>query len=155
MDRVALFSSVFLILGLCLGTDANASDVADVSAVPPAIPRGPDEVPARIENNAAPKETTFDWPGLEEFLAPWTNWKDRLSEEQSFRLGVDYQPVMQWSDNSAGEDSAAGGIFRAFSSWDMWNKAKPSRTGTLDVRIEHRHKIGGVIDDFDSLHIIT
>ena len=136
-----------LVLGLGPWTGVSAQESADseTAASAPVIPRGPNEVEGRIQEQAA-RQDQFDLPGVDQFLRPWTDWKGRVAEEQNFRLGLDYQPVSQWSDNSDGaEDSAFGGIFRAFSSWDMWNTDNPSRTGTLDVRLEHRHKIGSDI----------
>lgn len=123
-----------------LAGQETAQDKANLG--PNAIPRGPDDVSARIETDTKPKEVAFDFPGIDQFLKPWTDWKARVAEQYGLRLGFDYQPVVQWSNNTAGEDSAAGGIFRAFSSWDIWGRENPSRTGTFDLRIEHRHKIG-------------
>ena len=148
LDRVGSFASaVILALALVIfpWSAALAEDQdADQGNTPATrvIPRGPGEVPARIEADARPKDVSFDFPGVDQFLQPWTDWKSDLAENQKLRLGLDYQPVAQWSNNDIGEDSAAGGIFRAFSTWDMWGKDQPSRTGTLDVRVEHRHKIG-------------
>ena len=96
-----------LVLGLCPGTGANAQD--EEAASERVIPRGPGEVPARIQADTRPKDVTFDWPGVDNFLKPWTDWKGRVAEEHKFRLGFDYQPVSQWSDNSENEDSAFGG----------------------------------------------
>ena len=133
-----------LVLGLgpWTGVAAQKSESAQAEPSAPVIPRGPGEVPARIQADSKPKDVTFDWPGIDNFLKPWTDWKGRIVEEHKFRLGFDYQPVSQWSDNSENEDSAFGGIFRAFTTWDVWGKNNPARTGTLDIRGEHRHKIG-------------
>ena len=111
--------AVVLVLVLCPGTGANAQD-EQAAASERVIPRGPGEVPARIQADTKPKDVTFDWPGVDNFLKPWTDWKGRVAEEHKFRLGFDYQPVSQWSDNSENEDSAFGGIFRAFTTWDVW-----------------------------------
>ena len=138
---------VALILVPSPWTNAYAEEPETPKSVEPgaaqrSIPRGPLEVPARIEADSRPKQATFDLSALDPFLQPWNDWKARIAEEHGFRLGFDYQPVSQWSNNTLGDDSAAGGIFRAFATWDMWSKDNPSRTGTLDLRIEHRHRLG-------------
>ncbi|MGI9200945.1 MAG: carbohydrate porin, partial [Woeseiaceae bacterium] len=143
-----------LALGLTSGASISAqetesaADEAEESATEESVPTislGPDDVSTRIESDSLPPEVAYDLAGSDKFFEPWSNWKGALAEEELFRLGMDYQPLMQWSDNSEGEDSAAGGIFRVFSSWDIWGTDNPSRTGTLDVRLEHRHKIGSDI----------
>ena len=120
-----------------LAQDKPAQDRAPVAT----LPRGPLDVPAQIESDSRQKKATFDLAGFDEFISPWMDWKTRLSDEQGLQLGVDYQPVVQWSDNTEGDDSAFGGIFRASGYWKFLNKDKPAREGALDVRIEHRHRI--------------
>lgn len=106
------------------------------------IPRGPNEVSARIEADNEPKETTFDFPGIDRALEPWNDWKSRIAEDKGVRLGFDYNFATQGANNEAGEDSATGGIFRAYISWDLWERTDKSRTGTLDIRVENRHRVG-------------
>lgn len=106
------------------------------------IPRGPDDVSSRVEEMGRPKEPTFDFAGIDRSLEPLMNWKSGLVEN-GFRLGFDYNFLGQSANNTVGADSAVGGIFRGYFSWDLWNRANPSRTGTLDVRVENRHAIGG------------
>jgi porin len=146
VGMIALICMVVLVLKLWPFTWAYAetpeTKQEKTNLGPNAIPRGPTEVPARIEEDTRPKEATFDFPGVDRFLKPWTDWKARVAKEHGFRLGFDYQPVAQWSNNTVGEDFAAGGIFRGFSSWDIWARDNPSRTGTLDVRVENRHRLG-------------
>ena len=142
----ALAGMIVLAFGLCplsfayaetSETKNNKTELEQKS-----IPRSPDDVSTRIQTDSQPKEATFDFPGIDRLFKPWDEWKARVAEEHGFRLGFDYQPVVQWSNNTTGEDSAVGGIFRGFFSWDMWIRDNPSRTGTLDVRVEHRHRIG-------------
>ena len=139
----------FLALGFSPGAGVAAQEAGEVEDAPATdgtngrlIPRGPGNVTARLEADSQEKETSFDFPGVDQFLEPWTNWKSRVGEEHKFRPGFDYQPVSQWSNNSEGENFAVGGIFRAFAAWDLWNRDNPSRSATLDVRVEHRHTIG-------------
>ena len=147
-SRVRAGTLTWIVVGLwsCTGAYAQQMEAAEDSAVatkdPHVIPRGPGEVTARLEADTKPKEATFDFPGVDRFLKPWTDWNARVAEEHKFRLGFDYQAVSQGANNTVGDDSATGGIFRAFATWDMWNKQKPSRMGTLDVRVEQRHTIG-------------
>ena len=109
----------------CGFTEAQEPD-ASVSEGDPAvasIPRGPDDVSMRLEAESAPKETAFDWPGFDQSLEPWTSWKGKVAEERGLRIGFDYQPVAQWGNNSVGDDSAVGGIFRAYLSAELWGRS--------------------------------
>jgi porin len=146
INRFAGLAIAALILGLYPWTGGYAEEQVaaqdKAGPGPNAIPRGPDDISTRIEADTRPQKVTFDFPGIDRFFKPWDDWKSRIAEEHGFRLGFDYQPAIQWANNSVGDDSAAGGIFRAFSSWDIWNRDNSSRKGTLDVRIEHRHRIG-------------
>ena len=134
--------SVLLFHGTMVQAEAQETTQEKTDMGSNAIPRGPDDVQTRIETDSQPKEVTFDFPAFDKFLKPWTDWKARIAEEHRFRLGFDYQPVGQWANNTVGDDSAIGGILRAFSSWDIWGKQNQSRTATLDARVEHRHRIG-------------
>jgi porin len=149
--KSAWSTGALAILGLGLGswsgvaaqeTETIEDTSTTVGSSDRVIPRGPGNVSARLEADSRQKETTFDFPGIDRFLTPWTDWKSRVGEEHKFRPGFDYQPVSQWSDNSEGEDSAVGGILRAFTTWDLWNRDNLTRSATLDVRVEHRHTIG-------------
>ena len=134
--------SVWLLTGTMAYAETQDPKQEKTDIRPNPILRGPDDVELRIEADSQPKEATFDFPAFDKFLKPWTDWKAHMAEKHRFRLGFDYQPVGQWANNTVGDDSAVGGILRGYSSWDIWGKDNPSRTGTFDVRVEHRHRIG-------------
>ena len=90
--------------------EEQATSKQNTEPEPNAIQRGPDDISTRIKADTRPKEVTFDFPGIDKFFKPWDDWKTRIAEEHNFRLGFDYQPAIQWSNNSIGNDSAAGGI---------------------------------------------
>ncbi len=129
--------ALFLCGALCLGGVA----IAEESGAPK-IPRGPASVSSRLEEAARPREGTFDFPGIDRALKPWEDWKADMAKKYGFRLGFDYNFNTQRANNTVGETGATGGVFRAYASWDMWGRDDPTRTGTLDVRLESRHKIG-------------
>ena len=147
-EQVTILGMTLLSMGLApwAGAAGQENNEALAEEDPPAvvvIPRGPDEVAARVEESFQTKDATFDWESFDQFLGGWKTWKARQAEENKLRIGADYQVVSLWADNDFGEyDSSVGGIFRAFSSWDMWNRDDETRKGTLDVKIESRHAIG-------------
>ena len=123
----------------CASNAQNADEQATEVA---RIPTGPTTVTGTLEEIDASKESEFDFPAIDRALQPWLDWKARIAERYGFNLGFDYNFNSQWSNNTSGETDAVGGIFRAFFSWDLLNHSNPARKGTLDFRIENRHKFG-------------
>ena len=69
---------VALILVPSPWTNAYAEEPETPKSVEPgaakrSIPRGPLEVPARIEADSRPKQATFDLSALDPFLQPWND----------------------------------------------------------------------------------
>lgn len=118
---------------------------------------GPTTVSAQLEEDDEVKEPTFIFPEADKFFAPWFEWKKKFNSEQHFQLGTDYSALYQSASASlpGGESSAASGVFRLFGKWDIVNSGGKN-TGSLFVRVEHRHtlgteippsKLGGIFDN--------
>jgi porin len=102
---------------------------------------GPTSAEFILEENDRKKKPAFEFPAFDRFLAPWFDWKRRLSD-QGFALGVDYVALYQGADESlTEEDKAASGIFRVFTSWGLVNRDSEN-TGSLVLKVEHRHTLG-------------
>ncbi len=141
-SRIFTLLTLFTLTLLASPFELRAQDAGNTTDSAPVIPTAPTSVEGTLEELEAVREAEFDFPAIDSALKPWLDWKARLAERYGFNLGFDYSFNTQWSDNSVGETHATGGIFRAFFSWDLLNRHDPSRKGTLDFRVENRHRIG-------------
>ncbi len=64
-----------------------------------------------------------------------------MGEDYGFSFGFDYNALFQAASDSLGEDTAAGGVFRAYGSWTLVGKDSGD-TGTLVYKVENRHRLG-------------
>ena len=94
--------------------------------------------PTAVDNQIADDARTV--PALIEkrLLQPWFDWKSSLQKESGFSFGLDYIGLYLGANNSTGEDSASGGIFRFFGSWDLLGRDTPN-PGALLWKVEHRY----------------
>ena len=99
--------------------------------------------PSAVENQIADDEKPVPALIRERVLEPWFEWKESLQERTGFSFGLDYIGLYLGANNSEGEDSASGGIFRFFGSWDLVGGGTPN-TGALIWKVEHRHRYGDV-----------
>ena len=68
----------------------------------------------------------------------WDGWKKSLKEDHGFALSFDYTSVLLSANETFTDSTGAGGIARAFGSWDLWNEG----AGALIWKFEHRHAYG-------------
>ena len=95
---------------------------------------GPDAVENTIANDRSLDEELFRIDSLED----WFAFKDRLAKESGFSFGADYSAQGFLATDSAGDDSAAGGIARLFGSWELINRGE-ANSGAVVFKVEHRH----------------
>lgn len=69
------------------------------------------------------------------------SFKQRIEDDYGFSFGFDYSALYQASTNSPGEDSAAGGVFRAYGHWILVNRGK-NTAGMFVYKVENRHRLG-------------
>lgn len=111
------------------------------NASKPVLPGGSNDVGRLLDNGETPPEPAFVFPGLDQSLQPWFDFKERLNKDYGFRLGTDYQFVLQGATESLGENHAAGGAFRLFFDWTLTGRGTTT-PGTLVFKTENRHRLG-------------
>jgi len=78
------------------------------------------------------------------FAKGYFDWKDRIKKDHGVGIGGDYSTAYLKADNSMGEDSAFGGMYRFFGYWDAFSDEQ-GNSGALIWKIEHRHAYGSNI----------
>ena len=99
---------------------------------------GPSSVPGQVSSDREKKLTLFgDLVNLQAFY----DFKESLNRDHGITLGLDYNILYQYADPSAGESSAAGGVFRFYGGWAP-SGISASHPGSLVFKLEHRHRLG-------------
>ena len=75
------------------------------------------------------------------FARGYFDWKDRIDEENGVGFGGDYSFAWLGASESLGEDSAFGGMYRLFGTWEATSDDR-GNSGTLIWKVEHRHAYG-------------
>ena len=112
---------------------AEAPDQGNVS-----ILAGPSSVGGQLDKDREAKGASDPVPRLSE---RYFSFKNRVEEEYGFSFGFDYNALFQAASDSLGEDTAAGGVFRAYGQWTLVGKDSEN-TGTLTYKVENRHRLG-------------
>jgi porin len=99
---------------------------------------GPSSVPAQLNEDQEAKGAVAIRPDL---LDEYFGFKKRVEDAHGFSFGFDYNALFQEASDSLGEDTAAGGVFRAYGSWTLVGKDSGD-TGTLVYKVENRHRLG-------------
>jgi porin len=102
---------------------------------------GPSSTGAQLEENDEVREPLLRFPGIDKALKPWFDFKANLNKKHGFSFGFDYNALYQGVSDSLGEDTAAGGIFRAYGSWTLLGRDTGHR-GSLTWKVENRHRLG-------------
>ncbi|WOJ95560.1 carbohydrate porin [Congregibacter brevis] len=121
--------------GLAMGASATCIAAGDLSQL-----TGPEQVTSRLEIDA-------EVPGAlinSEWLGDYFAWKKTVKERTGLSFGGDYSNVFLSASDSLGEDSASGGMYRLFGSWDLTGDSA-TNGGSLVFKVEHRHAYGNDI----------
>ena len=102
---------------------------------------GPSSTGAQLEENDEVREPLLRFPGIDKALKPWFDFKANLNKKHGFSFAFDYNALYQGVSESLGEDTAAGGIFRAYGSWTLLGRDTGHR-GSLTWKVENRHRLG-------------
>ena len=104
---------------------------------------GPQTVGAQLFEAESVPPRNYLFPRLgTRYLDPWFEFKDQLSENHGFDLGVDYATLYQSASSSInGQRDAYAGTFRVFSKWHLVGRDS-ANVGSLVAKGEQRHKIG-------------
>ncbi len=108
---------------------------------------GPGSVGTQIEKDDQVKTPVYRFDTLQRLLKPYYEFKARLHKERGFSFGLDYTALYEAVSESRGEDQAASGIFRFFSTWTLLGRETPN-TGNLVFKVENRHRLGTEIAPF-------
>ncbi len=105
---------------------------------------GPDSTPSLLASGSQDKNDVLDT----DLLETWSDKKADLKERTGLDIGFDYNALGFTASSSLGEDSAGGGAFRFFGSWELTGRGTEN-SGSLVFKFEHRHKYGDVaLTDF-------
>ena len=109
---------------------------------------GPASVPAQLKSEQA-VGPNYRFPGFDQLLQPWLDIKNRLANEHRFVVGGDYNVLYQGiSETLAGNEDAAGGIFRVYGDWTLFGE-QDKTSGSLIFKGENRSRLGTNIPPAD------
>ena len=95
---------------------------------------GPDAVTSQL---AADEEDKPDLLGIDA-QAGIDEWKAGVKERTGLDFGVDYNSLGFAAIDSPGKSSAAGGVFRVFGTWELYNRGEVNN-GSIVFKVENRH----------------
>ena len=95
---------------------------------------GPDAVASQL---AADEEDKPDLLGIDA-QAGIDEWKAGVKERTGLDFGVDYNSLGFVATDSPGKDTAAGGVFRVFGTWALYNRGEINN-GSIVFKVENRH----------------
>jgi porin len=95
---------------------------------------GPDAVTSQL---AADEEDKPDLLGIDA-QAGIDEWKAGVKERTGLDFGVDYNSLGFAAIDSPGRSSAAGGVFRVFGTWELYNRGEVNN-GSIVFKVENRH----------------
>jgi porin len=101
---------------------------------------GPEQVDNRLDIDS--NQVTPMFPS--DFAKGYFDWKARIKKDHGVSLGGDYSTVYLSASDSLGEDSAFGGMYRFYGSWELTGDGK-GNSGTLIWKAEHRHAYGSSV----------
>ena len=102
----------------------------------------PGSIQGQLREDDRLKQPVIRFPGIDDALQPWFDWKKELSDRHGLQVGVDYNVFMQTLDHGLdGEDGGVAGAFRVFGTWNLVGRGTEN-TGSLFMKVEHRHAIG-------------
>ena len=97
---------------------------------------GPSSVGTTLEDD---KQTQ---PAIQTgLLDDYFAFKKRMEDAYGFGFGFDYFALIQAATESPGEDTAAGGVFRAYGRWALIGRDSEN-TGTFVYKVENRQHLG-------------
>lgn len=100
---------------------------------------GPSSVPGQVSSDREKSKLSVfkDLFNLQAYY----DFKDSLKRDHGITFGLDYNMLYQYADSSAGESSAAGGVFRFYGGWAPTG-ISASHPGSLVFKVENRHRLG-------------
>ena len=105
---------------------------------------GPSGVSEELATQDDFRDALFEPRWSSALFTPWFDWKRAVNDEHGLKLGVNVLMLAQTAsaDSRAGDDSAAGGMYRFQGSWRAFSS--DTSVGEFSWRVESRSNIGGV-----------
>lgn len=132
----------FFLLGAAwvLPIPAQASEIeTTTAAISTAAPfGGPTSVGGTLDSDRSCEAMI---PADAQTTRGYFDFKQQVQEKYGLAFGFDYNALYQKASQSPGEDSAAGGVLRAFGQWTLTGRGTDN-TGTLVYKVENRHRLG-------------
>ena len=100
---------------------------------------GPDSVDILLEDSATRHENFLS----KDFLEDWNQRKQEIAERTGISFGTDYSTQYFTGSNvpEGAASTASAGMVRFFGKWELLNRGEDT-SGTLNWKIEHRHRYG-------------
>lgn len=110
---------------------------------------GPSSVGGQLAEDT-PAEPQFRWQGVNDFVDPWFQFKERVNQRRGLQFSTDESMFYQVATQSLGESDGASGLVRLYGQWEPFKRQCKSNTnqGLLVFKIENRHRIA-TITPFD------
>lgn len=108
-----------ILITICIASDSWGQQRRGKLATPAGF-GGPDAVENQLQANSR----------------NWADWKKELEDNHGITFGADYTAVLLSASDTSANDSAAGGIARAYGSFNF------TENGGLVFKFEHRHGFG-------------
>jgi porin len=128
----ALIVTTFLAGGyqpLALAQAMSEEEVTNASSLDM---NSPGSIVDRLEEDAAPKDYVFQFPGVSGVLQPWYDMKADLEKNHGFKYGISYTTFYQKANDTFGpEDDAASYDLDIAGSWTFFGRetASPAMLG--------------------------
>lgn len=146
--RYSRFFSYFgaiLLAGLVSSTQVRADNAGASEQENSLRLNSPGSITTRLEEDAAPKEYLFQFPGVDGALKPWYALKAGLDKNYGVKFGLSYTTLYQKTDDNFGpEDDAASFDFDISGTWTFLGRDTDSPT-MLGFNVLWRDKFGGGI----------
>lgn len=95
----------------------------------------PDSIDELMIETAEPKDALTGWVQLHD---RWTTSMNRLENKTGLRFAIDYTSLVQWANESIGEDLGSSGDFRLSARWRMWGR-ESGNVGRINFQVRNRH----------------
>jgi len=135
MNRYVLFSvSVLALLAPPLQAEEVRHAPAGAQVTPTGL-GGPESVTEQLRQAEEPRDSLYDWPFLDGYLA----WKQQLRDDHGVSLGLQLYGLYQKASNSlpGRDDEALGNMFRFLGSWTLF-QPDSGDLGRIEWRVESR-----------------
>jgi porin len=106
----------------------------------PSLLPSPDSIDEQMADSAKSKDALF---GKNRLHDRWAKTMNRLENQTGLRFTVDYSSLVQWANESIGDDLASSGDFRLAARWRMWGR-ESGNIGRINFQVRNRHQYSSI-----------